>query len=94
MTKKPDAELSPLAKQLLGNAGAIQVFTQIEFDEALALAQAEIMTMAIEASRQAVMIEREECAKIIDKWAESLAGEPKMKEIADEIRNRIPSQRQ
>jgi len=94
MTKKPDAELSPLAKQLLGNAGAIQVFTQTEFDEALALAQAEIMTMAIEASRQAVMIEREECAKIVDKWADSLAGEPEMKEIADEIRNRIPSQRQ
>ena len=37
MTEKK--ELSPLARQILGNAGHIQTFTQTEFDQALALAQ-------------------------------------------------------
>jgi hypothetical protein len=87
-------ELSPLAKQLLGGAGTIDLFTQTEFDEALALARAEIMTVAIETTKHAILIEREECAKIVDKWSESLSSEPEMKEIAEAIRNRIPSQRQ
>ena len=33
-------ELSPLAKQLLGGSGHIEVFTQAEFDDALAVAKA------------------------------------------------------
>ena len=40
-------ELSPLARSLLGNNGAVKFFTQQEFDDALALAKAEIMTIAI-----------------------------------------------
>jgi hypothetical protein len=82
-------ELSPLAKQLLGGAGTIDLFTQTEFDEALALARAEIMTVAIETTKQAIRIEREECAKLVE--AEDEYG---YKELAERIPNRIPSQRQ
>ena len=32
--------------------------------------------------------EREECAKIVDKWFEGMSSEPEMKEIAAEIRAR------
>jgi hypothetical protein len=77
-------ELSPLARQLLGNSGAMKFFTQTEFDEALVLAKAEIMQVAIETTKQAIFIERQACADI--------AKEAGQDEIAEKIRNRIPSQ--
>ena len=46
MTEKK--ELSQLAKTILSGAGHITTFTQSEFDEALTLAKAEIMTVAID----------------------------------------------
>ena len=87
------SEMSDFQKQFMAKGIGNTLFTQKEFDDALALAQAEIMAMAIEASRTAVMMEREACAKIVDTWAESMVGEPEMTKIAEEIRNRIPSQR-
>lgn len=84
MTEKK--ELSQLAKTILSGAGHITTFTQSEFDEALALAKAEIMTVAIETTKQAIFIERDECAK--------LAEADGHKELAEKIRNRIPVQRQ
>lgn len=80
------SELSNFQKQFLAGSGHVQVFTQKEFDEALTLAKAEIMTVAIETTKQAIFIERDECAK--------LAEEDGQKELAEKIRNRIPSQRQ
>jgi hypothetical protein len=80
-------ELSPLAKRLLNGSGAVDLFTQQEFDEALALARAEIMTVAIETTKQAIMIEREECAKLADECTD-------IEKLGEAIRNRIPSQRQ
>jgi len=82
MAKK---ELSPLAKQLLSGSGAMELFTQSEFDEALAVGKAEIMTIAIETTKQAIFIERDACAKITED-----EGQP---DIAEKIRNRIPNQR-
>ena len=79
-------ELSQLAKTILSGAGHITTFTQSEFDEALVLAKAEIMTVAIETTKQALMIERDECAK--------LAEADGHKDLAERIRNRIPAQRQ
>ena len=79
-------ELSQLAKTILSGAGHITTFTQSEFDEALVLAKAEIMTVAIETTKQALVIERDECAK--------LAEADGHKELAERIRNRIPAQRQ
>ena len=84
MTEK---ELSPLARQLLGSSGAVELFTQSEFDEALAIAKAEIMMVAIEATKNAIMIEREECAKLADECVD-------IEKLGDAIRNRIPTQRQ
>jgi hypothetical protein len=79
-------ELSNFQKQFLANSGHVQVFTQKEFDDALTLAKAEIMTVAIETTKQAIFIEREECAKVAE-----AEGQP---DIAEKIRNRIPTQRQ
>ena len=84
MTKKK--ELSQLAKTILSGAGHITTFTQAEFDDALALAKAEIMTVAIETTKTALFIEREECAKLAEADGHT--------ELAEKIRNRIPGQRQ
>lgn len=95
MTEKK--ELSQLARQILSGNGHITTFTQSEFDEALAMAKAEIMMIAIETSRTAIMIEREACAGLIDHLAsEEDEGETctALKTAAEAIRNRIPSQRQ
>jgi hypothetical protein len=81
------SEMSDLQRRLMGQANAINLFTQEEFDTALNTAKAEIMAMAIEASRTAVMMEREACAKL----AEECVDIEKLPEV---IRNRIPSQRQ
>lgn len=94
------SEMSQLQRQLLGGGGGVTLFTQKEFDDALALAQAEIMAMAIEASKTAVMIEREACAKIVEDMEKEqfdAVGDPRLNdfksEIAEQIRNRVPSQR-
>lgn len=94
MTEKK--ELSQLAKTILGGAGHIQTFTQSEFDEALALAKAEIMMVAIETTKKAIFIEREECSKVVQALAdEEEEGEvcTALKNAAVAVLNRIPSQR-
>jgi hypothetical protein len=86
-------DLSPLGRQLLGHAGIMKFFTQSEFDAALTEAKAEIMAIAIQTTKQALLIEREECAKIAEEYKDGL--ERNYSEIiAEAIRNRIPSQRQ
>ena len=75
-------DLTDFQKRFLLGAGAQQtLYTEKEFNEAL----------------QAIMIERDACAEILDKKAEevhdiTLAGT--LRELAEDIRNRIPSQRQ
>ena len=80
------SELSNFQKQFLASSGTVQVFTQKEFDEALVLAKAEIMTVAIETTKTAILIEREACAELVKE-----AGHV---ELAEKILNRIPTQRQ
>ena len=92
-----EKELSPLARQLLGGSGHVKFFTQQEFDEALALAKGEIMMVAIETTKRAIMIEREECAKVCENFRPELKSRKEyitLTEAAELIRNRIPSQRQ
>ena len=79
-------EMSQLQRQLLGQEH-VKFYTQQEFDAALAMAKAEIMTVAIETTKRAIMIEREECAKLADECVN-------IEELGETIRNRIPSQRQ
>jgi ABC-type branched-subunit amino acid transport system substrate-binding protein len=94
MTEKK--ELSQLARQLLGNSNAVEFYTQQEFDAALAVAKAEIMTVAIQTSKQVIMIERQACADLVRDLAKDQAiGTAQVLESAAEaILNRIPSQRQ
>jgi len=95
MTEKK--ELSSLARQILGDSGHMKFFTQTEFDDALAIAKAEIMTVAIETTKQAIFIEREACAEVVEACAaEEDEGETStaLRNAAEKIRNRIPSQRQ
>jgi hypothetical protein len=81
------AELSDFQRKFLNRNDAVEFFTQKEFDEALMLARAEIMAVAIETTRKAIMIEREECAKLADECVN-------IEKLGEAIRNRIPSQRQ
>ena len=93
MTEKK--ELSQLAKTILSGAGHITTFTQAEFDEALALAKAEIMTVAIETTKQAIRIERTECAKLVMELAsQEDEGETctALRNAAQAIMQRIPGQ--
>ena len=95
MTEKK--EMSQLARQLLGTAGAVEFYTQQEFDAAIAVAKAEIMTEALETSKKVVMIEREACAELVQKLAdEEDEGEvaTALKNASEAILNRIPTQRQ
>lgn len=95
MTEKK--ELSQLARQLLGNSNAVEFYTQQEFDASLAIAKAEIMTVAIETSKRVVLIERQACADIVKELANSEdEGEvaTALNNAANAILNRIPHQRQ
>lgn len=96
MTEKK--ELSQLAKTILSGAGHITTFTQAEFDEALTVAKAEIMAVAIETTKQAIFIERQACAELAFAYEAKLAGkendETFESPLANEILNRIPTQRQ
>ena len=90
-------ELSQLAKTILSGAGHITTFTQAEFDEALVLAKAEIMTVAIETTKTAIRIEREACADLLQELAaQEDEGEVStaLKNASEAVRNRIPAQRQ
>jgi len=91
------SEMSDFQKKFLAGSGHVQVFTQKEFDEALAIAKAEIMTVAIETTKTAIKIEREACADLILELAsEEDEGElcTAFRNAAESIRNRIPAQRQ
>lgn len=81
-------ELSPLARQLLSGSGAVTLFTQQEFDDALAIGKAEIMKVAIDTTKTAIKIERNECAKIVREWK----GELDLEQIAKAIDDRLASQ--
>jgi len=90
---KQDAELSPLARQLLGNSGAMKLFTQSEFDAALTEGKAEIMAIAIQTTKQAIEIERRACAEIAYRYEAELADrvddENYRSPLAESILNRM-----
>lgn len=89
MTEKK--ELSQLARQLLNKGGAVDFYTQQEFDRALAEAKAEIMAIAIQTTRQAIAIEREECARLVESAAEEQATAVRgvLETLATDIRQRL-----
>ena len=94
MNKK--VELSDFQKNFLLHQGAGQtLYTQKEFDERLAQAKAEIMSIAIQTSKQAVQIERRACAELVLRLAsEEDEGEVStaLKNAANAVLRRIPGQ--
>jgi len=57
------------------------LYTQNEFNEALAEAKAEIMAIAIQTSKQAIEIERNACADLALAWSQE--------ELSEAIRYRM-----
>ena len=68
------ANISDFQKSFLARGTNSTLFTQKEFDEALAVAQAQIMQVAIDTTKTAIAIEREECAKLVDVMRKGLEG--------------------
>ena len=89
-------ELTDFQKKFFARGTNSRVFTQEEFDEALALARAEIMQVAINTTKTAISIEREECAKIVDVMRKGLDGvdvpmvlDVALEQLATQIRDRL-----
>jgi len=76
-----EKELSPLARQLLGANNHVKFYTQQEFDQALALAKAEIMAVAVQTTKHAIAIENEACAEMADNCTD-------IEKLGETIRNR------
>ena len=67
-------ELTDFQKKFFARGTGATLFTQEEFDNALAIARAEIMQIAIDTTKTAIAIERDECAKIVDVMRKGLEG--------------------
>jgi hypothetical protein len=73
------------------------LFTQNEFNQALTEAKAEIMSVAIQTTRQAIFLERRACAQLLMDMADADDEGvvcPALRNAAEEVMNRIPAQRQ
>jgi len=88
--------MSDFQKSLLGRGG-MTVYTQKEFDEQLTIGKAQIMQIAIDTTKTAIAIEREECAKIAMELAKEWAAIPDsplslvmaLEKCAENIRDRL-----
>ena len=81
-------ELADFQKKFFARGTGATLFTQEEFDEALALARAEIMQIAIDTTKTAIAIEREECAKVCEQFEPESFYLGQVKNAAEAIRNR------
>ena len=87
--------MTDFQKQFFAKGTQATLFTQKEFDDALEEAKTEIMAFAIDTVKQAVLMEREACAKLVEDWSNVITDpESKAKDLVEKILNRIPSQRQ
>lgn len=80
---------------LLGRGAGQSLYTEKEFEERLAQAKAEIMAIAIETSKQAILIERKACADLVYRLAsEEDEGEVStaLKNAAMAVLRRLPGQ--
>ena len=89
--------MSDFQRQFLARGTGQQLFTEAEFNKKLSQKMAEIMAVAIDTSKTAVMIEREACAEVVQCLAD-LENEGEtctaLKNAVEAIKNRIPAQRQ
>ena len=90
------SKMSDFQKSFLSRGTGQTLFTQKEFDDELAVAKAQIMQVAIETTKTAIALEREECAKICDGMVKGLDGVDiplsvgvALEQCAEKIRNRL-----
>ena len=81
-------ELTDFQKKFFARGTASRVFTQEEFDEALAIVKAEIMQIAIDTTKTAIAIERDECAKVCEQFEPESFYLGQLNNAAQAIRNR------
>lgn len=92
--------MSDFQRRFLAQGTGQKLFTEMEFDQALAQAKGEIMAIAIDTTKKAIFIEREACAEMVMIEADEIEKVGKkeaadsMRDLANKIINRIPSQRQ
>jgi hypothetical protein len=89
-------ELTDFQKKFFARGTGNKLFTQEEFDKAIAIAQAEIMQIAIDTTKTAIVIEREECAKLVDEMRKNTDSpdapmmlDMTLAQLAQAIRNRM-----
>ena len=89
-------ELTDFQKKFFARGTGATLFTQEEFNNELALAQAQIMKVAVDTTKTAIAIERDECAKLVDAMRKGLEGvdtpmvlDVALEQLADQIRNRM-----
>lgn len=86
--------MNDFQKSFLARGTGQTLFTQKEFDDELAVAKAQIMQIAIETTKTAISIEREECAKVCDEMIKDDSDMPlsigiALDQCAKNIRNRM-----
>lgn len=93
-------ELSDFQKRFFAQGTGQTLYTEKEFSEALAQAKGEIMAIAIQTTKQAIFIEREACAELVMFKADEVENRGMnelanvLRDLANDMINRIPSQRQ
>ena len=82
-------ELTDFQKKFFARGTGATLFTQEEFNNELALAQAQIMKVAVDTTKTAIAIEREECAKVCEQFEPESFYLGQVKNAAEAIRNRM-----
>ena len=82
-------ELTDFQKKFFARGTGNKLFTQEEFDKAVTIAQAEIMQIAIDTTKTAIAIEREECAKMCEQFEPKSFYLGQVKTAAQAIRTRM-----
>ena len=82
-------ELTDFQKKFFACGTGATLFTQEEFNNELALAQAQIMKVAVDTTKTAIAIEREECAKVCEQFEPESFYLGQVKNSAEAIRNRM-----
>lgn len=76
---------SDFQRSFLARGTGNTLFTQKEFDDAVAIAKAEIMQIAIDTTKTAIALERQECANLVKEWA----GDLDLEKISTAIQYRM-----
>lgn len=76
---------SDFQRSFLARGTGNTLFTQKEFDDALSIAKAEIMQIAIDTTKTAIALERQECADLVKNWE----GDLDLEKISTAIQYRM-----